>query len=79
MNKKELLDTPEIKPTNDMIKALAERVQGWRNESVAKYKMAIRVKKITGEQIYKIAVFKAKQKILYLGHIREEVAHAHDP
>ena len=58
MNKKELLDTPEIKPTNDMIKALAERVQGWRNESVAKYKMAIRVKKITGEQIYKIAVFK---------------------
>ena len=59
MTKKEMLNTPEIKPTKQITNALKEKMQkrSWDKETVPKYRMALRATKIKGEQIFKVAVF----------------------
>ena len=58
MTKKEMLATPEIKPTKQMINALAEKIEfTYKNSAVPRYRAALRATKVRGAQIYKVAVF----------------------
>ena len=57
MTKNELLKTPEIKPTRQIIEALAKRINEGYYKNVPQYAVALRCQKVRGEEIYKIAAF----------------------